>query len=129
MYLIFIEIRNHLKKSTGLFYIYSDRYIGRIHAQMRMGCTRLNYYLFKMNLIKSPLCSCGKGNEDVLHFFLHCDKYVLQREQLHRNILEFAPFTLATILFGPEQSTIESNRNIVKLVHQYIRDTRRFLSS
>ena len=61
-------------------------------------------------------------------FFFLCNKYILQREYLHRRILGYAPFTLATILFGAKSCTVESYRKIVKLVHQYIRESRRFLS-
>ena len=54
-------------KSRPEFYSFGERYTNIIHTKLRNNCA-LNSYLFRCNIIDSPLCSCGKA-EDTSHYF------------------------------------------------------------
>lgn len=60
-----------------------------MHARLRHNCV-LNIDLFrcKSNIIDSPLCSCGKV-EDNYHLYFSCPKYSVSRNELFN-----APFRI-----------------------------------
>ena len=59
-----------------------DRYSSVIHTRLRLGACGLNYYLFKIDVKSSPICSCGFDNETITHFFLQCPNYAALRSDL-----------------------------------------------
>jgi hypothetical protein len=79
----FFDIQNY-----DILFDYSiDRYSAIIHTRLRLGCCRLNAYLFKINCITltSPLCVCNTENESVLHYLLKCPRYAALRHNLLPN--------------------------------------------
>ena len=47
-----------------------------------MNFSDLNEHLFNKNCIDSSMCRCGKGPESADHYFLSCEIYELQRENI-----------------------------------------------
>ena len=57
-------------------YIYNgNRKPQILQARMRLGCSGLNEYLHRINLVGSPLCRWGHGIEDAEHFLIECVFY------------------------------------------------------
>jgi hypothetical protein len=53
-----------------------------LHTRFRLcNSTFLNYPLFLMNCVASPMamCSCGLANETELHFFFECNRFAAER--------------------------------------------------
>ena len=59
-----------------------DRYSSIIHSRLRLEACGLDYYLFKMAVESSPICSCGFDDETITHFFLRCPNYAVLRPDL-----------------------------------------------
>ena len=64
-----------------LFYI-GNRYASILHTRFRLFHYTLNHYLFLINCVPSPLCSCGSTSETVSHFFFDCGRYAAHRTVL-----------------------------------------------
>ena len=45
-----------------------DRYVSAMHTRLTLNNCGLNYYLFLMNCVSSPSCTCGAPSEDVTHY-------------------------------------------------------------
>jgi len=56
-----------------------NRYLSIILAHLHLNCSSLNGDIFRVNIINSPLCTCGQGHEDVYHYFFLCSKFDRQR--------------------------------------------------
>ena len=55
----------------------------RNFTRLRVGFSPLNEHRFRHNFdCLSPLCVCGKGNEDTEHFLLHCPLFDNARSNL-----------------------------------------------
>jgi hypothetical protein len=94
----------------------NDRFSSILHTRLR--CCGLNYYLFKINCILSPMCICNTEHETVAHYLLRCpvmSRYLLSDLQ-RVNIL----------LSGSTRLNISENQNIFKSVQYYIKQTERF---
>ena len=59
-----------------------DRYSSVIHSRLRLEACGLNYYLFKMAVESSLICSYGFDDETTTHFFLRCPNYAVLRPDL-----------------------------------------------
>ena len=60
--------------------------IGRFNSQQLVSAAALtNKDLFRCNIINSPLCTCGKI-EDEYHYFFTCPRYNVARNVLFNNI-------------------------------------------
>ena len=110
----------------NLLYCYGDRKASVFHARIRMGCSALNYHLYKNHISESSKCACGHSCEDELHYFFVCQLYNTQRIVLHNTIIEYAPFNLHTVLHGRQDLPVNVNHVIFQSVHKYIQDTSRF---
>jgi hypothetical protein len=73
----FFDISNYKKR----FSFTLDRYSSILHTRLRLNCCvlNLNYYLFKISCIPSPVCKCGFHCESVIHYFLYCPRYAAPR--------------------------------------------------
>jgi len=49
------------------------RIIGITYSQMLLHDTMLNKDSFRTGTSDTPLCDCGKADESVEHFLLHCE--------------------------------------------------------
>jgi hypothetical protein len=50
-----------------------------LHTRFRLRNSTLNYPLFLMNCVASPMCSCSLANETELHFFFECNRFAAER--------------------------------------------------
>ena len=74
----FFDIPNYNK-----YYDFSiDRYSSILHTRLRLNCSALNYYLFKINYSLSPACTCGAKCESLIHYLLQCPRYAALRLSL-----------------------------------------------
>lgn len=94
-----------------------------LHCRLRLGCSSLNFDLFRKNLSDSSSCICGKI-ETTSHFLLECILHSAERRQ-HINNLPCG-LILNNLLFGNEQLTHEQNQAIFLGVQNFILATRRF---
>jgi hypothetical protein len=78
-----------------------SRRLNIIHARLRHQCSSLNADLYRINLIENPNCNCGAPYEDVIHYFLECPLYQIQRTNLCNDI-ENIELNIETILFDNE---------------------------
>jgi hypothetical protein len=64
-------------------------------AQLRTGMTRLNGYLYRINVADTDQCACGQARETVEHFLFRCQKWTAHRTELlqctntHRGNISF----------------------------------------
>ena len=56
-----------------------NRMASLLHTRFRLRNSILNYPLFLMNCVASPMCSCGLANETELHFFFECNRFAAER--------------------------------------------------
>ena len=123
------------------FFSYGHRFSNICLTQLRLGFSRLNFDLYKVNVMPSPVCSCSFPNEDVTHFFLFCPKYAFPRKKLfditipllapgvHCNlIIHLASQRLIHIfLFGSNELPDRLNLQISDAVQNYVIESRRFI--
>jgi hypothetical protein len=112
-------------KCSPLFYI-GPRYEAIQLARLRMNCSTLNKDLYKFGILQSSLCDCGTGVEDIYHFFFVCPRYVVPRNKLQTTVIQYASFTMRTLLHGSSDCDDEHNHVIVSSVLDYISQTGRF---
>ena len=112
-------------KDLSLYYI-GKRKPAILHARLRMGRSQLNKHLFQIGIKDSPACTCGT-DEDVYHFLFSCPRYIVHRNKLHATVINLAPFTLGTLLFGSSTCSSKNNKLIFLAVQEYIDDTKRFI--
>ena len=93
------------------------------HARLRLGCSSLNFDLYRRNIVETDLCACGSV-ETANHFLLHCPSYRTARDSLFSNLS--CPPTSNCLLFGDERLSFESNKAIFLNVQKYIDTTKRF---
>ena len=108
------------------FFLVGDRFLQIHHARIRNKCSNLNNDLFNNHLRDSKQCMCGNLCEDAEHFFFRCQLYTNQRLQLFTNTRQYHPLSCQKLLFGNEHLSDEENSDLFKIVHQYIKQTRRF---
>ena len=85
-------------------YYNSGSRLGQIlQARLRMECSNLNHHLVVRHIQTSEDCECGAKTEDVDHYFFHCPRYAIQRNEMERKL---QPLSLNTeintklLLFG-----------------------------
>jgi hypothetical protein len=118
-------LKHNVVKPNPLYYVGPRKYAVHL-ARFRMNCSTLNKYLHKFKLIPSNTCSCNTGVEDAFHYFFACPNYIIQRNKLQTFVLQYAPFTMHTLLEGSSDCSEEVNSCIVSSVLQYIEETGRF---
>ena len=94
-----------------------------LHTRLRLGCSSLNFDLFRRSLIDSSLCTCGQV-ETVNHFLLHCPKYIRLRQDLIATLP--CPPLPNNLLYGDEKLSPAQNKLIITNVQRYILATGRF---
>jgi len=82
----------------------------------------LNADLYRINLIENPNSNCGAPYEDVIHYFLECPLYQIQKANLFNDI----ELNIKIILFGNEDLSLQINTNIFEKVCTFIGRTNRF---
>ena len=104
-------------------------------TRLSVGFSPLNEHRFRHNFdCLSPLCVCGKGNEDTEHFLLHCPLFDNARSNLFGQLgdipkLEFSVLDNEALsnllLFGDRKLNIVSNRMILEATILFIEKTKR----
>ena len=83
-----------------------SRYAQTTLARFRFGHSELNAHLFRIGRAESPMCACGRNEEDNYHFFMECGLYESPRYTLMRKISNMLPLnthiTLNLLLGGPD---------------------------
>ena len=116
-----------ISKLRKLFFNHGVRYFSCIHARLRLGCSGLNDHLFKnLHVVNSPQCQCGAQNETGFHYFFECPRYSHQREQMLHNLDGLYPINTNVLLFGDTKKSVAINLSIVKEVHLFIKNSKRF---
>ena len=105
---------------------FGNRYLAVLHTRLRLGCSQLNAHLFRIGVKDSPNCICSHVNEDAWHFFFVCPLFTTQRNTLHTSIIDIAPFSLETVLYGSPICNYAQNVIIFQAVHTFIKNTSRF---
>lgn len=129
-----IKWNNYLVRNR--LYYFGDRYLAVLHTRLRLGNSALNYNLYRMNCVPSPLCACGISNETVEHFFLHCDRFAAARNILLTSAAQIVGITwsnasnrtkLNFMLNGIPSKSLCVNSLLFTIVQTYIAETKRFL--
>ena len=122
--------KNYFKREIPervTLYYYGERWPSVHHAQMRMGCSKLNNDLsFNLHVIENPQCSCGYPNETSKHFLLECPHYDNQRGVLLNTVSNLTNISPDILLFGNPNINLEINKRVFAAVHKFIIDTHRF---
>ena len=60
-------------------------------TRLRLDLSGLNAHLYKINSpqVDSPNCRCEPSPETVKHYFFFCPKYVVQRTELERSLINY----------------------------------------
>ena len=92
------------------------------HAQLRMNCSKLNYHLFLLHVVDSPICPCGFKCEDSNHFLLHCPLFHEDRLAMFNSISLICDLdiTCSMLLYGSDNLNFDTNCNIFNVVHTFI---------
>ena len=88
-----------------------------LQSRLRNRCSALNSHLYHANLIPNALCSCGKSDETVKHFLLHCKNYIVQRNIFLIGVREInndLPIDEVILLFGYEILNDDTGRFTIK---------------
>ena len=113
-------------KRPPIFLNYGSRTINILHTKLRYNCSKLNYDLFRVNLVESPSCSCGQPCENAYHYFFECPLYAYMRSEMIRSLRPYFPISLENLLNGKEALENDDNETIFRAVHTFIRLSNRF---
>ena len=122
------DFKKHLaKKDTHAPHHYNlgNRRYQIVTSRMRMHCSSLNSHLHKMHIVESSRCSCGAANEDPEHYFFTCTNYVNARH-IFNTIDNSIILNVNNILYGDNKKSQRQNNQLIDLVAEYIKQTKRF---
>lgn len=118
------------KTPTKLFNL-GNRRENIIHCQLRNNASSLNADLFCDFIRENSVCDyCGFHTENANHFFFECPKYNDERNCFFHQISMLnlqKPITLDLLLYGDNDVSYDENVKLFKLVHEYIKKSRRFV--
>ena len=107
--------------------------------QLKVGLSPLRYHKNRHNIIDTPSndCPCNHGIEDTNHFLFLCSFYDIQRATLLNTVIEIIrKYNLNNLgnqsnlyLYGHRSINLDENRKILLVTINYIKETRRFLTS
>ena len=69
-----------------LFFTLGTKLGNTLHAQLRLGMSRLNAHQYTVQKSTDPACACGHGHENTNHFILDCPIFAAQRKHLIRQV-------------------------------------------
>ena len=81
-----------------------------------------------MQIIDSPLCSCGRL-EETYHYFCTCTKYTTARNALFNEIFRIENLDIINtdvLLWGDSSISNTDNKHLFNQVQTYIKDSERF---
>ena len=108
----------------------------KLITRLRLGLCHLKDHKFKHNFLDclNPICCCGKGIENTVHYLLHCPISSDERSIFFHNIRSIDENVLSgsdpriseTFLFGISSFNDTKNTSILNTVIDYILSTKRF---
>jgi hypothetical protein len=123
----FIHALSKTKDKPPPLYYMGNRRINAHHARMRIGCSALKFDLFdQLKVIPDPTCACKGGRETAIHFLYDCQIYASQRQKMMDDLYKISKFNIGTLLYGDKNLSTETNVEIFKCVHTFIKETNRF---
>ena len=116
------------KYECNYYYYLGRRKVNSILSSMRMGCSSLNFDLYRNQLVNSATCQCGTSEETVFHFFLECNLYLVQRNNLFEELSDLRNLTLNinTLLHGSTSANKQMNEKLHESVSNFIISSKRF---
>ena len=104
-------------------------------TKLRVKFSDLNEHKFRHIFdFLSPICDCGKANEDNEHFLLHCPLYDIIWQDIFgqlENILDFNVSDMNSkslcklLLFGKHDLDVTVNKMIIEETLHFIENTKR----
>ena len=105
------------------YYYEGDRRAQILHTLLRLGCSSLNYDLFKNHVADTNKWNCGLI-ESAEHFLLHCARYDnIKFVTLHKITLAY---DTETLLKGNNLYSVRDNEEIYNYVHEFILKSAQF---
>jgi hypothetical protein len=127
----------HYKPKPCKVFNQGDKYINRLHTQIRLGRTQLNENLFNLGLSETKECLCGSPSESSAHFLLDCFLYDKDREELFKSLdtllekrmdMHTRSEKIDILLRGVRPdlpSRLKNNSQIFICIHKFISKTNR----
>ena len=100
-----------------------------ILSRIRHRCSSLKADLFSVNIIQSPVCSCGTPSESTEHYFFECHLYTSLRNNLMHYLhtrLHINDVNIAVLTTGSQNYDDNKNKSIIQSTIKFIKDTHRF---
>ena len=125
---------NYLKvtprPSTNPLVYRGERRTAVYHSRMRIGCSGLNADLCReLHVLDSAACTCPSGeDETAVHYLLHCEKYRPERLTMMLGLTQLDHLNPSQdlLLNGDRSKSLDHNNQVFKLVHNFIRTSKRF---
>ena len=116
------------RKVANILFFYGQRWPAVQHGRLRIGCSKLNYDVsFNLHIPNiDPMCSCGDGLEDALHYFMSCAHFADLRLHLREKVEFICNFDINTLLYGSQNLSDVENMLVFDAVHEFILDSKRF---
>ena len=97
-------------------------------TRIRHRSSSLKAYLYGVNIIPSPACSCGAPIKNADHYFFECPLYINQRNNLFVNLnrLQINDADVAVLTTGSHNYDENINRSIIQFAIKLIKDSQRF---
>ena len=81
-------------------------------TQMLTGHGLFCAYLHRMGKVGSPQCRyCGAPNNDALHTFFHCGRWVLERGRIEDALGQISPDNIVGVMLQCENKAIKRSKN------------------
>lgn len=94
-----------------------------LHCRLRLGCSDLNADKFNRHISDTSDCLCGHACENALHYFFVCPRF----SQVRTNKFYYVHgFSLETVLRGQSSLNSKTLNLILKSVHEFIFESKRF---
>ena len=122
------EFKRFLSSSDPIIphhYYAGERMEQIIHCRLRSCMSNLNEDLYNRHIQPNRSCSCGYRSENARHYLLFCDHFLEAR----RNTIYTLPrdwIDTQTLLYGNPKLCLTDNIAIVLIVHEFIRQSKRF---
>ncbi len=99
------KLNTNLRKPPS-YYSSGDRLGQVLLTRIQLGCSTLNFDLFRKSIVTSPTCTCGEiGTPD--HYLLSCPLYTEHRRRFLSSL--HCPMLLNNLIFGCENIDINDN--------------------
>ena len=122
-------------KANNVFNSYSSKGL-KFVTRLRLGLSHLREHKFKHSSQDSinPLCSCSLDVESIIHYFLHCPLFTIERHtllntisQTDNKLLDSKEFNLIRhLLFADPSRDTKTSTEILNAAVNYVLTTERF---